>query len=78
MKMMVPMTAMLFWKRKLLSLRLHHWWLQYTHVAMSDEQVRTSVKDNEESNVLFMWRKKRMKANEWQCFSFGCFHFLFL
>ena len=28
---------------------------------MSDEQVRTNVKDNDESNVLLMWRKKRMK-----------------
>ena len=37
-----------------------------------------NVKDNDESNVLFMWRKKRMKGNECQCFSFGCFHFLFL
>ena len=41
--------------------------------------VRTNIKKQyNESNVLFMWRKKRMKENEWQCFSLGCFHFLFL
>ena len=53
----------------------------YTHCApmlLCHKQVSTNVKDNDESNVLFMWRKKRMKGNECQCFSFGCFHFLFL
>ena len=39
---------------------------------------RTNTKDNDKSNVLLMWRKKKMKANECQCFSLGCFHFLFL
>ena len=58
---------------------------------MSDEQVRTkfNVKDNDKSNVLFMWRKlikklkiKENEGNEWQCFSFvflflfSFFHFL--
>ena len=41
------------------------------------------VKDNDKSNVLFILRKlikklkkKRMKGNEWQCFSSFFFHFL--
>ena len=63
--MMVPMTVMFFSRRKALLLRLHHWFLECSHVAMSDEQGRTNVKDNNyESNVLFIWRKKRMRGNE--------------
>ena len=60
------MTLMLFWKRKPLSLRLHHWYLECTHVAISDEQVRTNVKDNDKSNVLFILRKliKKLKKKK--------------
>ena len=52
---------------------------------MSDEQARTkfNVKDNDKSNVFFMWRKlikklkkKKNEGNEWQCISF-VFLFLF-
>ena len=48
------------------------------HPCCNHEQVRTNLKDNDKSNVLFMWRNKKMKANECQYFSFGCFLFLFL
>ena len=37
---------------------IHYWWLQCTYIAMSDEEVRENVKDNDGGNVLFMRRKK--------------------
>ena len=70
-----PMTVMLFWTRKPLSL-----WQdtssvinKCTHLATPNEQVRENIKDNDKINVLFMWRKKRMKENGWQCFSLSAF-----
>ena len=45
-----------------------------THIATSsNEQVRVNIKDNDEMNVLLKWRKKKMKGNEWQCFSLSVF-----
>ena len=63
-----------------LSLRLRHWWLECTYVGMSDEQVRTNVKDNDESHVLFMKRRKEWREMNdsvflWVVFSFCLFKY---
>ena len=46
---------------------------------MSDEQVRTNVKDNDKSNVLFILRKliKKLKKKEWREMNFSVFLFFF-
>ena len=41
------------------------------------KQVSTNVKDNDKSNVLFMWRKKRMRGSNASVFLLVVFTFCF-
>ena len=77
MKMMVPHDCHALLEKKTIVTKATSLAIRVYLCCNVDEQVRTNVKHNDESNVLFMWRKKRVIGNYWQCFSLVVFTFCF-